>query len=164
MDNVETQPLIDIVDVPVPPAPAASTVSSPEMSSDDRRSKYQNVKIAMGRGEETLLLGACHVPGETTETKETTSKKAAEFSESDNEAWTIPGCKTEGCQSRKVGEASKERLLVQKLLEIKSYNRFNLFWLELQGSRRFHPEGASAAQSAPWRARKGQGKRQGKRI
>lgn len=92
---METQPLIDIVAVPVPPAPAASIVSSPEMSSFDRRSKYQNVKIAMGRGEETLLLGGCHLPGPAAETKEPTSKKAAEFSESDNEAWTKPGCKTE---------------------------------------------------------------------
>ena len=121
-DNVETQPLIDIVDVPVPPAPAASTVSSPEISSDDRRSKYQNVKIAMGRGEETLLLGACHVPGETTETKETASKRAAEFTESDDEARTIPGCKTDGCQTRKVGEAIKERCWCKSYLKSRVIN------------------------------------------
>ena len=80
-DNAETQPLVDIGAVSAPSPPEAPAALSPEISSTERRSKYQNGK---GKGEDTIFLGADVPTGTKNDMKG--SPKNDDFTGSESEA------------------------------------------------------------------------------
>ena len=57
---VETLPLADIFEAPVPASPPVPTVESPFSSATDKRAQFQSIR--KGKGEETLELGATPSP------------------------------------------------------------------------------------------------------
>jgi hypothetical protein len=59
---VETLPLADIFEAPVPASPPVPTVESPFSSATDKRAQFQSIKKGKGKGEETLELGATPSP------------------------------------------------------------------------------------------------------
>ena len=73
--------MVDIGAVSAPSPPEAPAALSPEISSTERRSKYQNGK---GKGEDTILLGADAPTGTKNDMKE--YPKNEEFTGSEDEA------------------------------------------------------------------------------
>lgn len=87
---METQALPDISAVPEPAPCAVHVVSSPELSADEKRARFQMKTQGTLSHESTKISEANSSPGTTHEADKTATKNDT-FTDSDNEAWATQG-------------------------------------------------------------------------